>query len=137
MANYIAKQIIGKHLYAKNDLTAYEGYPLSKNTFKIFSGQDIGLVFSYLTNTSDGKLYWMFYDENKKPYYVAQGTNIELGVFDKKTIPSQEQLADDVLKQKEIEDKGSFIYYAEKWGGRVLLLTGIAVIGVAAIKNRK
>lgn len=130
MSTYTADQIIGKTLVAKKDTTGYYGSPLSDKTFKIFAGQNVGKVYSYVQKTSpDGKLYWMFYDSANKPYYVQHNDAISMNMVDSAMTKTQEEIIKEKKEQQEKEEKGAILYYGEKVGKNLLLLAGVALLG--------
>ena len=72
MPTFSADQIIDKALIAKKNVTAYRTpFSLTKVSTKFTSfrpGDFVGNVYSYVKEGAN--LHWMFYDQNKKPYYV-------------------------------------------------------------------
>jgi hypothetical protein len=135
MATYTADQFIGKTLRATNTIIAHYGNPTGKTTFKIYKGQNVGVVDSWIIkNTPDHKLWWQFRDSKNLIYYVPHA-NLELTEYDKGTMQSVE---DKIKEQKEKEEKeknSGVAYYIEKWGKRVLIGGALVYVTVQISKS--
>jgi len=72
MPTFSASEIIDKALIAKKNVTAYRTpLSLTRTSEKFASfrpGDFVGNVYSYVKEGEN--LHWMFYDNNKKPYYI-------------------------------------------------------------------
>jgi hypothetical protein len=69
MSSFSADDIINKTLIAKINVVAYSQPFITSPVYAAYkSGQTIGVVYSYVIK--NGVIWWLFYDVNKKPYYV-------------------------------------------------------------------
>lgn len=84
---YNAAQIVGRTLYALQDAKITRSpYDNAPAVYTVKRGQPLGVVYSYLEPTTGrASLWWMFYDNNKKAYYVEH----KPGFFDTKAITAQ------------------------------------------------
>jgi len=139
MATFNALQILDKTLYSKKNLIAYMGSPGSTNTFKIAPNQMIGRVYSYVYPKDKSAVYWMFFtgndSKNGKVFYVPH----EEGAFDLKVLKEQgtktvEQQVQEKQDKEDLENKGTFRYYVDKWAAPVAVGTGILYIAGQVIK---
>jgi hypothetical protein len=87
MANYNAADILDKTLVAKKTTSIVRiADDQAQSVYEATPGTTIGTVYSYLLpNENRDTLYWQFYDQNNKAYYVKH----KPGQFDIKTIASQ------------------------------------------------
>jgi hypothetical protein len=87
MANYNAADILDKTLIAKKTTSIVRiADDQAPSVYEATPGTTIGTVYSYLLpNENRDTLYWQFYDQNEKAYYVKH----KPGQFDIKTIASQ------------------------------------------------
>jgi hypothetical protein len=97
MATYSADEIIGKTLIAKKSVEilriANDDAPA---VYTASPNETIGVVYSYLLPNANRKnLYWMFYDQNQKPYYAEHST----GIFDIKSLANQGALTIEEKKE--------------------------------------
>lgn len=97
MAQYSADQIIGKSLVARVSI------PLKRlpdrnaaTVYTVKPGQAVGVVYSY-TGGRGTPLWWAFYDQNGKPYYVEHSE----AAFDIGLIKEQGALSVEEEKKKE------------------------------------
>ena len=129
MSSYSAADIIGKTLIAKNNVNVLRSPSDSaKAVFVVKPGQAVGTVYSYLSPNQERKsLYWMFYDINKRPYYVSH----ELGKFDLSSLQEQGVLTTEE-KTKEEKDKNST--FGEK---ALQTFKKIAIYGLVAFAGIK
>jgi hypothetical protein len=99
MPVYPASQIIGKTMYAVKDVYIYRSpYDNAKPVFTVKAGGAIGSVYSFVSPTvGRGSYYFMFYDANRIPYYVA---------YDKNKLTLQGQGAKTAIEIKEAEATG-------------------------------
>jgi hypothetical protein len=103
-----ADKVIGKNLYAKGNVDVYD-YPNGKLINRFTNGYLIGTVFSYIIN--NGQIYWQFYDNARKPYYVKHITgNLEL-----RELPELIKQVEDEAIKNEIAKKGAVNYYLQKY----------------------
>lgn len=88
MANtFNADQVIGKTLYALQDLPIYRDPSDSANSvFTVKRGSPVGVVYSYLS-PKEGRsyLYWVFKDTGGREYYAIH----KQGLYDFKAIQDQ------------------------------------------------
>lgn len=139
-----ADKFIGVTFYAAKPRTKfripgdYKFLPTgAKKLYTFKPGELIGVVYSWLQK--DGKLYWMFYDSQNKPYYVEHSDDAIQRTPQVKSIIKVEDAKRkaaaeaDILKAQEVikESKGDFAYYFEKYGKVVL---GV-VVGTILIKT--
>ena len=98
MPTFNANDIIGKTLIAKKTIDIVRSADDSaQSVYEVSPGESVGVVYSYLMpNNARSNIYWMFEDENGRPYYVKHG----VGKFDIKTIQSQGALT---LEEKQEE----------------------------------
>jgi len=141
-----ADKFIGKTFYAKKPLVRYR-YPGDlKTTFagekklKVFQpGELIGVVYSWIVNKADGKLYWMFGQPGKFVYFIKHEEGaIELTQQIKNVLKVAEatekaQTEAELLKADQLlkENKGDFAYYIEKYGKVVLTV----IVGTVLLKT--
>lgn len=97
MATYNANEIIGKTLIAKKSIEilriANDDAPA---VYVALPNESIGVVYSYLLPNANRKnLYWQFYDQNQKPYYVEHMA----GRFDIKSLSDQGALTIEEKKE--------------------------------------
>lgn len=87
MPTFNANDIIGKTLIAKKTIDILRSADDSaQSVYEVSPGESVGVVYSYLMpNKARSNIYWMFEDDNGRPYYVKHG----VGKFDIKTIQSQ------------------------------------------------
>lgn len=107
MPYYSADQIIGKNLIAASLVPLKRLASQSSPTvFTVPVGSNVGTVFSYVIR--EGKLWWMFYDENGRPYYSEQKT----GYYNLAHLQDQGALTvkeETELQQQEQEGGGSWL----------------------------
>jgi hypothetical protein len=75
MATITADRVINKSLYAKGVVNVYN-VPGGAVARVINDGGLIGVVYSYVT--SNGEVYWQFYNPYGVPYYVKHDSNLSL-----------------------------------------------------------
>lgn len=87
MANYNAADIIDKTLVARKTTSIVRvADDQAPSVYEATPGTTIGTVYSYLLpNENRDTLYWQFYDQNNRAYYVKH----KPGQFDISTIRSQ------------------------------------------------
>lgn len=123
MATYGADQVLNKTLIAAKNLVAYYAFPFSSSKFNILAGHNIGVVYSYIYNNQKN-LWWMFYDDMGKAFYVEH----KPGLFDENSLKLQGAVSDEEKAKLQAEDKakedtGVVGYYIEKYGKPILLGT--------------
>lgn len=136
MAIYSADEIIGKALYAKVPVQLKRlPEDSAKAVYTVAAGGKVGDVYSWL-NFKPGvrkNLYWMFYDENNKPYYVehAEGRFNTEDLHEQGALTVKEQVEAERVKNLSLTDK---IFSTLKVAG-----LGLAVVMIAKsfIENRK
>lgn len=130
MANtFNAAQIVGKTLYALNDVNITRSpYDGASAVFKVKQGQPIGVVFSYLSPTAGrSSLWWMFYDSNKKAYYVEH----KPGLFSTSAIKDQGgKDTETIVKEQEHANESG----RDFWSNKALTALGI-VAGAYLFKD--
>jgi len=133
---YSADQIIGKTLYAKEDIPVKR---LPNDTapvvFTAKKNSPLGTVYSWLAPQPGIRknLWWMFYDSNKKAYYIEH----KEGRFDVDNLKEQGALTvkeQQAAKKKENESTKDFIERLFKYA---LVAGGVYVIGKALIGKIK
>lgn len=139
MATWTADQVIGKTLVALKDVTAYYSfYPTLEKAkkFKISKGHPIGIAKGWIQKYSpDKKLWWMFIDKQGLYYFVKNDYDkVGMGKYDSSTIQSQEEKIKAEKDKKEKDEKGEFIYYAEKWGKKIVIGAAVIYVGVNLLK---
>lgn len=138
MALFSTAQIIDKTFIATRDTVAYIGRPNSSRTIKFKSGDNIGKVYSYIKDKLDGSIWWEFYPIHDKIYYVKH----KVGIVDVESIEAQgaksvETISAEKQAAEEMDAKGTFIYYAERWGLPILGTIAALYIGGKYLENRK
>lgn len=100
MATFDASDIIGKTLIAKKSVAIKRNPTDASNVVYVAKpSESIGVVFSYLLPSSSRKnLYWMFEDENGRPYYAEHKT----GYYDINSLSNQGALT--IEEKKEMAD---------------------------------
>ncbi|AXH73871.1 MAG: hypothetical protein [Bacteriophage sp.] len=114
MANtYNAAQIVGKTLYALQDIKLTRS-PMdgAAAIFTVKRGQPLGVVYSYLQPAAGrSSLWWMFYDNNKKAYYVEH----KPGLFDINAIKDQGgKDTETVIKEQEAANESGRDFWSKK-----------------------
>lgn len=134
MPTISADRIIGKGLIAKVRVAQYDGAFKKIGTFA--PQETIGTVYSFVQR--DGKLFWMLYDVNNKPFYVQHGVGrfvITESIRDQIRL---QRLQERTERQEAIkEQKGELRYYIEKYGLWVLGTFAFVAITTAYLKNKK
>lgn len=133
---YTVHAMVGKQLLAKDNVTGFYDYIGSNSIKMIVKGQIIGTVFTWLVK--NGATFWAFKDNKGRIFYVKHDTKkMGMNDFDKQTTPTVSQEADAANVQAEKDSKGTFVYYAERWGKPILITTGMvafAYIGGKILK---
>jgi len=129
MATITADRVINKSLYAKGVVNVYN-VPGGTVARVINDGGLIGVVYSYVT--SNGEVYWQFYNAYGVPYYVKHDTNLSLpGLNDIIAKIKDENVA------KQIEEKGAVNYYLQKYLPWIVGAVAVALIFPAVYKSVK
>lgn len=129
MANITADRVINKSLYAKGVVNVFN-VPGGSVSRVITDGGFIGIVYSYVT--SDGNIYWQFYNTYGVPYYVKHDSNLSLpGLNDILTKIKDENI------NKQIEQKGAVNYYLQKYLPYIVGAVVIAFVFPAVYKSLK
>ena len=137
---YSADQIIGKTLVARRNV---ELKRLPTDTapavYTVKPGQTVGVVYSYLLpKVGRSTLYWQFVDANGNYFYAAH----KEGIFDIDIIKEQggktaEEKRKEEEEKKKLEEMGPFLYYLQKWGGKIAIGVGLLVALNIVLKNQK
>jgi len=117
MANYSVDSFIGKHFFAKSQLIAFYGRPLSNSIFVIPKGAGTPAVTSYVKDPENAaNVYWVFTAKDGQLFYVRHDPNkIGLSLSDSRP-KSEEQKKKEQEDETNKDEKGAFIYYFEKYG---------------------
>ncbi len=125
MPNYTADQIVGKTLIARKNI-AIKREP-SKNASTVYvakPGITVGVVYSWVNG--DNGLYWMYYDENQRPYYTFH----EPGAYDIKSLSAQGVESLEALQDQKDKAADPVGYYLTK----LLKPVTVAVVGYFVLK---
>lgn len=95
MASYSLNDLIGKTIVAKGDVNLYrlpsDSAPIE---YTVKPNNSVGVVDSYLLPTSGrAYVYLMFYDTNKRPYYMRWGSAINTSSLLNQGVKSDETKA--------------------------------------------
>lgn len=121
MAEITADLVVNKNLYAKGKVDIYD-LPYGKIIRSISDGGIVGKVYSYVT--SNGIVWWLFYDNNGRPYYVKHDSS-KLSL---KELPAILKKIEDEQVAQEIAQKGTLNYYLQKY---LPWIVGAVVVAVA------
>lgn len=103
---YSAAEIIGKNLVAKKPVEIRRLPDInSPVVYTAQPGENIGVVFSYISAKNNNPLFWQFHDKYNRFYYVehSPGKFSEKVVRDQGAITTKEQ-----EEQKQEENKSTF-----------------------------
>lgn len=142
MADFSADQIIDKTLVAKVNVKAFYGFPNSSSSFDILAGHNIGVVYSYIYPADKKNLWWEFFDNGGKVFWVEHGEN----KFDIQSLQQQGAITvEDQIKQKQEEaakeNEGTIPYYIGLYGKKIAIgavvayLAGKLIQGLSSRKN--
>jgi len=127
------KQLLEKSFYAKKKLPFYR-QPNGKAAGYFAPGAFIGNLYSYVTK--NGTIFFMFYDKNKKPFYVKNNPGsgeLDLNALVKQGVKNELQEARD-KEGGELWNKSKLEYFIKKYG---LWIVGAVLAGIALnSKNR-
>lgn len=73
MPTYSLQDIVGKNLTAIAPVKVYRFGNYTDAVYTVQPGQPVGILYSYLNQTAQHPLLFMFYDANNKPYYTKAG----------------------------------------------------------------
>jgi hypothetical protein len=126
-----ADKLIDKEIFAGDKkVKGYNASGIVKKTFD--PGQSLGIVYSWLNLSSLKTPVLMFYEDAKNfknPYYIK----ISDGPFKAGTEIKKEIKKEKIAEEKEqLNDKGPFAFYLEKYGPYVLG----TIILIAIIKKK-
>lgn len=113
MPTYTAADIIGKTLYARRSIEKYS-YPGGPVIGTIRNGETVGEVDSWVTKPGTNTVMWQIKQPGKAPFYVEHREGWYS--FTKGTTKSQEEIIKDQIDQQQMDEKGKFIFYLEKYG---------------------
>jgi len=111
--------LLDKQLYAKKNVNGYRGdFVTVRKTFS--SGDYIGKIFSWATNTKTGQLYFMVYLTNYDyqnfipTYFEINDKNLSIPALPEiiKKIEADKKAAEDAAAYN---DKGALRYYLDKY----------------------
>lgn len=89
-------QVTGKSLFAARQIKLYRRPDSSEVVYTVPYGKNVGTVYSYIVRTPE--LWWMFYDQNGKPYYAKH----EDGAFSWTALQQQgTKTAEDIVKDQQ------------------------------------
>jgi len=129
--NISADKVLGKYLYAKGTVKVYD-YPNAQIIRSITNGGLVGQVSSWVLD-QNGQLFWLFYDNAKKPYYVKHIT----GNLDLKELPTLIKQVETEAINNEIAKKGAVNYYLQKYLPYIVGAVVIAFVLPAISKYKK
>jgi len=130
MAQYSVDKLIGKPLTLKKPVPVYRNRTDAKPVYMARAGQSAGIVFSWVTNKQTGDIWLMFYDANKKPYFIntkdlATGA-VNLTELKREGVKSTKEV------YQEAEKKANPVeYYIKKYG----VFVGLGVLGILALRK--
>jgi hypothetical protein len=129
MPTYSVDKLIGKQLVMKREVPVYRSIHDNKVIYKTRIGQSAGTVYSWVTNKTTGHIWLMFYDAQKKPYYI--NTKNLSGSVDTKEL-QREGVKSTAEVQKEEQKKAAPVeFYLKKYGP----IIGAAVVAVIVLKR--
>lgn len=109
MPTYSANDIVGKTLIAKRAVSLKrEPADMSATIYTTKMGETVGVVYSYVTR--NGVVWWMFYDQNHRPYYAKQ----EVGVFDVGALNAQGANSLESVQEQKEAAADPLAFYANK-----------------------
>jgi hypothetical protein len=139
-ATYSADQIIGKTLVARRNVELKRlPSDTAPVTYTVKPGQTVGVVYSYLLpKAGRSTLYWQFIDANGNYFYAPH----KEGIYDIDIIKTQggkttEEKRKEEEEKKKLEEMGPFLYYLQKWGGKIAIGAGLLVALNIVLKNNK
>lgn len=128
---YNAGEVIGKSLIAIIRVPVYSNWLPGKETVigYVEPGNTCGVVFSFVGGNNGIPLYWMFLTPDKTAYFIkhdpnAFNTTNVIQQMQVDWIKSLEGKAQAAVMAQEIEEKGAFMYYLEKYGAMALYIGG-------------
>lgn len=138
MAAYRYKDLIGKTMFAKKDISLYRTASNDAKPYAtVKAGSAIGVLYSWVGAKSDRNIDWlMFYDATNKPYYVPMVANtLDEATLKQQGVKTVEQLTKEE-QDKIKKDAGAVSYYIEKYMP-YLLGAIVAVPVIKSIINKK
>ena len=133
MPTVTADKIIGKGLIAKVTVSKLNGSFSKIGTFA--PGEAIGVVYSYIQRGTN--LYWMIQPTNGAAFYVLHGAGrFEITDDIRNAIKEQEAERERERRDAEIQQKGAFVYYFERYGKIVLAVAVGAYLLNTYIKKK-
>jgi hypothetical protein len=130
MGNVTADLVVNKNLFAKGTVDVYN-VPNGKVFKQILDGGIVGTVYSWVT--SNGEIWWMFYNTYGIPYYVKHDSN-KLSL---RELPAILKQIEDKQITEEISQKGALNYYLQKYLPWIAGAVVIAIAFPAIYKNVK
>lgn len=129
MEIFSASEIIDKTLIAKKPVTVYKGFPFSKDVYKVYPGQEVGRVYSFIYPSNKSQLFWEL--TNKKGDLANSYVMHESGAFDMQAL--KDQGAKSEADKTEAKEDKDVAWYIKKYGTKIGLLIAVIVLGKAAI----
>lgn len=121
---YPVDQLINKRITLQKPVkvyrTPYNAQPLYTNR----AGQSVGIVYSWVTNRNTGDVWLMFYDAQKKAYYV--NTKDLAGAVDTKELKQEGAKTTTEIFKEEQKKTNPVEFYVKQYAP--WLLGGIAAI---------
>lgn len=121
MAQYNLDSLIGKSITSSKPVKVYRTASDTAKPYRtIAAGQSVGILYSWL-NPKEGrkKLWLMFYDSDKKPYYLPSGPGEGLKA------PAGSKTAKQEAKEKDAQNK--------PWYERILKPVGLGLLGLGTL----
>lgn len=142
MPNIPVNLFIDKQVYAARDgVTGFAGDFKTKNyIFK--KNNNIGKIYSYVRDNNTGKYYFMIYVtrddyENFRPsYFLASAADLDIQGL-KVAFQQFEKEQKEKEAQQQINDKGLFRFYIEKYFPVVLLIVGASYVVPKILKRNE
>jgi len=121
---YSIDQLINKRITLQRPVAVYRNPADAKPIYTNRAGQSVGVVYSWVTNKKTGDIFLMFYDTNKKPYYV--NTKDLAGAVDTKELKQEGAKTTTEIFKEEQKKANPVDFYIKQYGPWVL--GGLAAI---------
>lgn len=120
MAFFKPSELLDKQFYTNKPVKAYYNSPGSDKVFTIDANKLIGVSHSYLFPKDKSSFWWLFQDENKRPFFIQH----DVEAFN----------VNEFLKQGVNESIGETkdLSNLEKWAHRIGIIVGVIFIANAA-----
>lgn len=114
LKTYKVSDLINKPLILKVEVPVYRNRDEAKPVYMARAGQSAGIVYSWVTSKKTGDIWLMFFDANKKPYYI--NTKDLKGKVDTTEL-KREGVKTSKEVEKEAEKKAAPVeFYLKKYG---------------------